>query len=144
MTAAIMRVPEELAEIPPGMGPGIIEFLSLTVVSSPGRNMATLQFTVGGEKDVVEHVGGVGPVDAICYALQKLAPGFKLLKYSARSVEQGSAAAGHVNVVLEANGRKFGGVGQDPNLDVACTKAIISALNHLRTTEFRLALNTSN
>ncbi|MDR3570855.1 MAG: alpha-isopropylmalate synthase regulatory domain-containing protein [Candidatus Pacebacteria bacterium] len=119
--------------------PERIKLVSYRIISGTKiENNVSGVLHIGPERTVFEE-SGTDTMDALCKALQILAPGFKVMEYDLRAANLPSASEATANVVLASNGRTYGGVGRDGNMDVAMAKAVVGALNQLRTGEFRIA-----
>jgi len=93
-----------------------------------------LQATLVGEDGPVEvHGRGNGPVDAFTAALRGLGDAVRVSDYREHAVGAGSdaRAAAYVEVQDDA-GRAEHGVGLDADVESACLRAIVSAVNRLR------------
>jgi 2-isopropylmalate synthase len=83
---------------------------------------------------------GVGPVDAVFNAIQKLVPNTaKLQLYEVHAVTAGTDAQAEVTVRLEEDGKTVNGSGADADTLVASARAYINALNRLFTKRQRTA-----
>ncbi|HEX9464472.1 MAG TPA: 2-isopropylmalate synthase [Alphaproteobacteria bacterium] len=117
-----------------------VKFVSLQVVAgSKGPQIADLELEIDGVvKDVQSR--GVGPVDAVFNAIQKLVPNTaKLQLYQVHAVTAGTDAQAEVTVRLEEDGKTVNGSGADADTLVASARAYINALNRLFTKRQRTA-----
>ena len=88
---------------------------------------------------------GDGPVDAIYSAISRLT-GVKLTltDYRIRSVSKGGDAQGEVSVEMEHNGRTLRGRGLSTDILEASALAYLSAVNRLRSANYRERLVTQH
>lgn len=110
----------------------MLGLVSLTSISSPKHNTATLKVNVDGTESTFEHNGGVGPVDAICGALHEVVPNFSVLHCRTEESGPGSDATAMAHVQIGWGGLSFAGIATHPNTLDATAGAIIDALNKLR------------
>ncbi len=132
-SAAVRRERDELAlELTPlDQKPRRLEFVSLTVVSSPNHNNVTLRLLVDNEPTVLESHEGVGPIDAICGALKPFMEDVKFLRLAMVSEGPGADAIAKASVDVEWNGVVFSGESSNPNTLDATAEAIVHALDNL-------------
>ncbi len=73
---------------------------------------------------------GNGPIDAFCNAIRKNEDiDFKLVSYHQHALEEGSSAHAVAYVQVEAEDKKYFGVGKDTNISLASIKSVLSAVN---------------
>lgn len=147
-TAAAVEFPvsgdenEPPVSVPESNKPNGLSFVSLTIVSSPNHNVATVKVDIDGETKTFDHNGGVGPVDAICGALRELAPDFQVLHCRTEELGPGSQASAKAQVQIALGGFEFDGFGENPDTLVATAIAIIDAINRVRKFKRRLGSST--
>jgi 2-isopropylmalate synthase len=115
-------------------------FVSLAQHSETGEQpQASIVFTVDG-KEVKSSATGNGPVDASLKAIEAhVKSGAEMVLYSVNAISGSTESQGEVTVRLQNSGRVVNGVGADPDIIVASTKAYLSALNKLHSKADRVA-----
>ena len=114
-------------------------FVSLAQHSETGEMPhAKVVFSNQGSEVHCEGSGN-GPVDAIVNAIEsKVASGAELLLFSVNAITTGTQSQGEVTMRLSKAGRIVNGVGADPDIVVASTKAYLAALNKLESKSEKL------
>ncbi len=75
---------------------------------------------------------GMGPVDAVCQAINRLVGVANVLtEFTVKSVTEGIDAIGEVLIRIESEGTTYTGRGADTDIIVASAKAYMNALNRL-------------
>jgi 2-isopropylmalate synthase len=94
---------------------------------------ATVRIESGAER-FEEAATGDGPVDAVFNAMDR-AIGVKtrLLEYTVHAVTPGREALGEVSVMVEIEGRRFGGRGASTDILEASARAYLNAINRYKT-----------
>ena len=116
-----------------------IQFLHLEQRSTTGQKpYAKVTLNIDHQEVVAESEGN-GPVDAIFNAIEKLTQcGAELLLYSVNAITTGTQSQGEVTVRLGKAGRIVNGIGVDPDIVAASTKAYLAALNRLMSEEQKI------
>ncbi len=92
---------------------------------------ATVQLAI--DNRVVQEAGfGNGPVDALYRTIIRMT-GFdaELKSFSVKAITGGTDAQGEVTIELADKGRTAVGQGSDPDILVACAKALVNAMNRM-------------
>ena len=115
-------------------------FVSLSQRSETGEKpYASIVFKVHG-KEVKSESEGNGPVDASLKAIESyVKSGAEMVLYSVNAISGSTESQGEVTVRLQNSGRVVNGVGSDPDIVVASSKAYLSALNKLQNKSDRVA-----
>jgi 2-isopropylmalate synthase len=115
-------------------------FVSLSQRSETGEKPhASIVFKVHG-KEVKSESNGNGPVDASLKAIENFVKsGAEMVLYSVNAISGSTESQGEVTVRLQNSGRVVNGVGSDPDIVVASSKAYLSALNKLQNKSDRVA-----
>ena len=115
-------------------------FVSLSQRSETGEKpYASIVFKVQG-KEVKSESEGNGPVDASLKAIERyVKSGAEMVLYSVNAISGSTESQGEVTVRLQNSGRVVNGVGSDPDIVVASSKAYLSALNKLQNKSDRVA-----
>ena len=115
-------------------------FISLSQRSETGEKpFASIVFMENG-KEVKSESSGNGPVDASLKAIEShVKSGAEMVLYSVNAISGSTESQGEVTVRLQNSGRVVNGVGSDPDIVVASSKAYLSALNKLQSNSDRVA-----
>ena len=115
-------------------------FVSLSQRSETGEKPhASIVFKFNG-KEVKSESEGNGPVDASLKAIESyVKSGAEMVLYSVNAISGSTESQGEVTVRLQNSGRVVNGVGSDPDIVVASSKAYLSALNKLQSKSDRVA-----
>ncbi len=115
-------------------------FVSLSQRSETGEKPhASIVFKAHG-KEVKSESDGNGPVDASLKAIERyVKSGAEMVLYSVNAISGSTESQGEVTVRLQNSGRVVNGVGSDPDIVVASSKAYLSALNKLQNKSDRVA-----
>jgi len=115
-------------------------FISLSQRSETGEKpYASIVFMENG-KEVKSESSGNGPVDASLKAIEgHVKSGAEMVLYSVNAISGSTESQGEVTVRLQNSGRVVNGVGSDPDIVVASSKAYLSALNKLQSKSDRVA-----
>lgn len=108
-----------------------VEFVSFTVASDPNRMAATLRAKVRGVERVFSHIGGVGPINAMCLGLRDLDPEVARERCWTEEPDPSSDAIAKAHAKIEWGGITFRGYGEDLNTLNASAKAVLDAYNKL-------------
>lgn len=106
-----------------------VEFVSLTITSHPMS--ATLRAKVRGVERVFTHIGGVGPINAMCIGLRDLDPEVARGRCWTDEPDPRSDAVAKAHAKIEWGGITFRGYGEDLNTLNASAKAVLDAFNKL-------------
>lgn len=107
-------------------------------VQSGSDNIATAAVKLAcGDKIKAETANGVGPVDAIYRAINRITDdNIELVNYVLNAKGHGKDALGQVDIVANYHGRRFHGVGLATDIVESSAQALVSVLNHIwRATE---------
>ncbi len=115
-------------------------FISLSQRSETGEKpFASIVFTENGQ-EVKSESSGNGPVDASLKAIEShVKSGAEMVLYSVNAISGSTESQGEVTVRLQNSGRVVNGVGSDPDIVVASSKAYLNALNKLQSKSDRVA-----
>lgn len=92
---------------------------------------ATVQLAV--DNKVIQEAGfGNGPVDALYKTIIRMA-GFdvELKSFTVKAITGGTDAQGEVTIELTDKGKTAVGQGSDPDILVACARALVNAMNRM-------------
>ncbi|HTR18412.1 MAG TPA: alpha-isopropylmalate synthase regulatory domain-containing protein [Candidatus Paceibacterota bacterium] len=129
---AIEPAPAPLPALNPD-GPMRLRIESITVITSTlneTHNHATITACLESTPTNTYEGRGVGPIDAMCKALQHFEPGFDVAEWSGKAIGRGSEAVAIIKVTIyTTNGSVYHGEGRHQNTMQATADAIADALN---------------
>jgi len=127
MDANTVRVEERAAKAQK------LDILSITVVTctaNDAHNYATIRGRMNGGPVQTFQGYGIGPIDAMCRALDHFEPGFVVLRWEGKAEGIGSDAFGIIEVSIRCvDGKLYHGTARHRNVMQATALAIADALN---------------
>jgi 2-isopropylmalate synthase len=96
------------------------------------KDALTAEILVNGEQRTIEGAGN-GPISAFCDALGNLGVDVRVLDYAEHALSAGSDAQAAAYVECDVGGHTGWGVGIDTNTVTASLRAVLSAVNRVRT-----------